>query len=155
MSERTQRHQRAQIREHRGFRVFRAEDEPALVAWLSERVTSPNPDAESLKIAAYGHLRSQLLEPPVVRQNVIRQNSGRTHSSWLWADTHGTDAAIMLFHVVNDRHGKKRVMIFTTNKPHRRRRDDYEDRWRERRTHGREGPIAPICQVFQGDDRSA
>ena len=34
------------------------------MAWLSERVTSPNPDAESLKIAAYGHLRSQLLEPP-------------------------------------------------------------------------------------------
>jgi Domain of unknown function (DUF4158) len=67
-SERTQRHQRAQIREHRGFRVFRAEDEPALVAWLSERVASPNPDAESLKIAAYGHLRSQLLEPPATQR---------------------------------------------------------------------------------------
>jgi hypothetical protein len=40
-SERTQRHQHAQIREHCGFRLFRAEDEPALVAWLSERVISP------------------------------------------------------------------------------------------------------------------
>lgn len=63
-SERTQRHQRAQIREHCGFRLFRAEDEPALVAWLSERVISPNSEAEALKIAAYGHLRSQRLEPP-------------------------------------------------------------------------------------------
>jgi DNA replication protein DnaC len=31
--------------------------------------------------------------------------------------TYGTDAANMLFHVVNDRHRKKRAMIFTTNKP--------------------------------------
>jgi DNA replication protein DnaC len=31
--------------------------------------------------------------------------------------TYGTDAADMLFHVVNDRHWKKRAMIFTTNKP--------------------------------------
>ena len=31
--------------------------------------------------------------------------------------TYGTDAANMLFHVVNDRHRKKRTMIFTTNKP--------------------------------------
>ena len=31
--------------------------------------------------------------------------------------TYGTDAANMLFHVVNDRHRKKRSMIFTTNKP--------------------------------------
>jgi DNA replication protein DnaC len=30
--------------------------------------------------------------------------------------TYGTDAANMLFHVVNDRHRKKRAMIFTTNK---------------------------------------
>src|SRR5262249_50112907 len=30
--------------------------------------------------------------------------------------TYGTDAANMLFHVVNARHGKKRAMIFTTNK---------------------------------------
>src|SRR6266852_4195296 len=29
----------------------------------------------------------------------------------------GTDAANVLFHVVNDRHRKKRAMIFTTNKP--------------------------------------
>jgi hypothetical protein len=56
-SERTQRYQRAQIREQCGFRVFRAKDEPALIAWLSERVTSPNPEMEALKIAAYDHLR--------------------------------------------------------------------------------------------------
>jgi DNA replication protein DnaC len=31
--------------------------------------------------------------------------------------TYGTDAANMLFHVVNDRHRKKRAMLFTTNKP--------------------------------------
>ena len=67
-SERTQRHQRAQIREHCGFRLFRAEDEPALVAWLSERVLSPNSEAEALKIAAYGHLRSQRLEPPATER---------------------------------------------------------------------------------------
>jgi hypothetical protein len=31
--------------------------------------------------------------------------------------TYGTDAANVLFHVVNDRHRRKRAMIFTTNKP--------------------------------------
>ena len=31
--------------------------------------------------------------------------------------TYGTDAANMLFHVVNDRHKHQRAMIFTTNKP--------------------------------------
>jgi DNA replication protein DnaC len=31
--------------------------------------------------------------------------------------TYGTDAANMLFHVVNERHRRKRAMIFTTNKP--------------------------------------
>jgi DNA replication protein DnaC len=31
--------------------------------------------------------------------------------------TYGTDAANMLFHVVNDRHKRRRSMIFTTNKP--------------------------------------
>jgi DNA replication protein DnaC len=44
-----------------------------------------------------------------------------THSSLLVVDevgylTYGTDAANMLFHVVNDRHRRKRSMIFTTNK---------------------------------------
>src|SRR3989454_566184 len=45
-----------------------------------------------------------------------------THPSILVVDevgylTCGTDAANVLFHVVNDRHRKKRAMIFTTNKP--------------------------------------
>ena len=45
-----------------------------------------------------------------------------THPAILVVDevgylTCGTDAANVLFHVVNDRHRKKRAMIFTTNKP--------------------------------------
>ena len=45
-----------------------------------------------------------------------------THPAVLVVDevgylAYGTDAANMLFHVVNDRHRKKRAMIFTTNKP--------------------------------------
>src|SRR5260370_12802501 len=63
-SERTQRYQRAQIRQRCGFRVFRAEDESAFVAWLSERVRPRNPEAEALKIPAYEHLRSLSIEPP-------------------------------------------------------------------------------------------
>ncbi len=63
-SERTHRHHRAQIREYCGFRVFGGQDEPALIAWVSERVTHPNPDAETLKLAAYRHLRAQHIEPP-------------------------------------------------------------------------------------------
>jgi hypothetical protein len=39
-SERTQRYQRALIREHCGFRAFHAKDEPSLIAWVGERVTS-------------------------------------------------------------------------------------------------------------------
>jgi len=45
-----------------------------------------------------------------------------THPAVLVVDevgylTYGTDAANMLFHVVNDRHKRKRSMVFTTNKP--------------------------------------
>ena len=45
-----------------------------------------------------------------------------THTDLLVVDevgylTYGTDAANMLFHVVNGRHRHKRSMIFTTNKP--------------------------------------
>jgi DNA replication protein DnaC len=44
-----------------------------------------------------------------------------THPDVLFVDevgylTHGTDAANMLFHVVNERHRRKRSMVFTTNK---------------------------------------
>src|SRR2546425_2875987 len=44
-----------------------------------------------------------------------------THPDLLVVDevgylTYGTDAANMLFHVVNDRHKRKRSMVFTTNK---------------------------------------
>ena len=45
-----------------------------------------------------------------------------THPDLLIVDevgylTYGTDAANMLFHVVNERHRRRRAMIFTTNKP--------------------------------------
>jgi DNA replication protein DnaC len=45
-----------------------------------------------------------------------------THPDLLVVDevgylTYGTDAANMLFHVVNERHRRRRSMIFTTNKP--------------------------------------
>ncbi|MDT5283608.1 MAG: hypothetical protein QOJ20_4803, partial [Mycobacterium sp.] len=63
-SERTHRRQRAQVREHCGFHAFRGEDEAAFVDWVSERVVSPNPEAEVLKIVAYGHLRAHHVEPP-------------------------------------------------------------------------------------------
>ncbi len=63
-SGRTQRRQCARIRKHCGFRAFRAEDEPVLVTWLSERVASPNPETEAFKASAYSHLRSQHIEPP-------------------------------------------------------------------------------------------
>jgi len=66
-SERTQRRQRARIRKHCGFRVFRAEDEPALVTWLSERVASPNPETETIKASACSHLRTQQSRPATER----------------------------------------------------------------------------------------
>jgi hypothetical protein len=43
---------------------LRLYEEPTFLAWLKERVLSPDPDAEAFKIAAYGHLRAQRLEPP-------------------------------------------------------------------------------------------
>jgi len=63
-NERTQRHQRAQIREHCNFKFFHAEDEAGFLSWLMEQVVSPNPDAEALKIAAYEYLRNLRMEPP-------------------------------------------------------------------------------------------
>jgi TnpA family transposase len=63
-SERTQRRQRARIREYCGFRSFRSRDESGLVGWLSPRVSSLNLQAEALKAAAYDHLRLRYIEPP-------------------------------------------------------------------------------------------
>jgi hypothetical protein len=63
-SERTERHQRAEIRTFCGFRPFRTRDESPLIAWLSPRVVSFNSEAEALKLAAYDHLRSRRIEPP-------------------------------------------------------------------------------------------
>ncbi len=78
-SERTHRQHRAQIREYCGFRVFSVQDEPAFVAWLSERVTPPNPEAEALKLAAYSHLRVQHIEPP--RSERLRRLLQRRYGS--------------------------------------------------------------------------
>lgn len=65
-SDRTQRLRRVEVPEHCGFHAFRGEDEAVFVEWLSERVVSPNPEAEAeaLKLAAYGHLLARKLEPP-------------------------------------------------------------------------------------------
>jgi Domain of unknown function (DUF4158) len=67
-SERTQRRQRARIRKYCRFRVFRAEDEPALVRWLSERVASSNPETEAFKACACSHLHFQQIEPPATER---------------------------------------------------------------------------------------
>ena len=50
-------------------------------------------------------MRCESLKTKNCTRNIARRRS------------YGTDAANMLFHVVNDRHRKKRAMIFTTNKP--------------------------------------
>ncbi len=87
-SERTQRQQRAQIREHCGFRVFGAQDEGEFVTWLSARVTTPNPEAETLKLAAYGHLRAQHREPPKpARLRRLLRDALRQRENLLIADT--------------------------------------------------------------------
>ena len=56
------------------------------------------------------------------RRGASPRRSRFTHPHVLVVDevgylTYGNDAANMLFHVVNDRHKRKRSMIFTTNKP--------------------------------------
>jgi hypothetical protein len=48
-SERTERHQRAEIREFCGLRPFRTRDESALIAWLTPQVVSFNPETEALR----------------------------------------------------------------------------------------------------------
>ena len=70
-SERTQRHQRAEIREYCGFQIFHAEDEPTFIAWLKERVASFSPEAEAFKIAAYSHLRMLCQEPPPASASLL------------------------------------------------------------------------------------
>jgi TnpA family transposase len=64
-TERTGRRHRAHILAYCGFRPFHAADESDLIAWLSRRVTSVDPDAEALKQTLYHELRSRHIEPPV------------------------------------------------------------------------------------------
>ena len=59
--------------------------------------------------------------PPPFVTDSSRRRSKPTHPAVLVVDevgylTYGTDAANMLFHVVNERHRRHRPMIFTTNK---------------------------------------
>ena len=76
----------------------------------SRRSSSPPPNSSTNSRAAF---RNGRLAEALARY---------THPHVLVVDevgylTYGTDAANMLFHVVNDRHKRKRSMIFTTNKP--------------------------------------
>ena len=61
---RSSRRHQGHILHYCGFRAFRAEDEPTLVDWLSERVVTLDPQAEAFKGAAYAHLRRLHVEPP-------------------------------------------------------------------------------------------
>ena len=61
---RSSRRHRGDILHSCGFRAFRAEDEPPLVDWLSERVVTLDPQAEAFKDTAYAHLRLLHVEPP-------------------------------------------------------------------------------------------
>jgi hypothetical protein len=65
-SERTMRYHKAQIRLHLGIREFTLADAEPFVAWLSARVTSPDPQSEALKILAQAGLRTLKLEPPTI-----------------------------------------------------------------------------------------
>ena len=73
-TDRTWRRQRAHIRAYCGFRTFHARDEMLLVNWLSERVTSFDPDAEALTKSAYQHLRTlHIVPPPRLRMHHLRR----------------------------------------------------------------------------------
>ena len=65
-SERTVRYHKAQIRLHLGVREFTRADAEPFVAWLSVRVTSPDPQSEALKVLAQAGLRTMKLEPPTI-----------------------------------------------------------------------------------------
>jgi len=67
-------------------------------------------------------LSDQVLDALLKRQHLAntrrawRELTRRAEQEEVGYLTYGTDAANMLFHVVNDRHRKRRAMIFTTNK---------------------------------------
>jgi TnpA family transposase len=85
---RSSRRHRVHILHHCGFRAFRAEDETALVAWLSERVATLDPHAEAFKLAAYAHLRLLHIEPPPPeRLNRLLRTAVRQREERLCMDT--------------------------------------------------------------------
>ena len=91
---RSSRRHRAFILHYCGFRAFRAEDEPALVAWLSARVVTLNPSAEALKSAAYTHLRLLQVEPPPLeRLRRVLRTAVRQREEQFCLDTFGQLAA--------------------------------------------------------------
>ena len=62
-----------------------------------------------------------MISPPPFGWAAAQALPTYTHPAVLVVDevgylTYGTDAANMLFHVVNERHRRQRAMIFTTNK---------------------------------------
>ena len=65
-SERTVRYHKVQIRLYLGVREFTLADAEPFVAWLSARVTSPDPQSEALKVLAHEGLRTMKLEPPTI-----------------------------------------------------------------------------------------
>jgi len=60
---RSSRRHRGHTLHYGGICAFRAEDEPTLVDWLTERVVTLDPQAEAFKGAAYAHLRRLHVEP--------------------------------------------------------------------------------------------
>ena len=61
---RTARTHRLQVREYLGSTAFHSSDEPKLIDWLEGHVTDFDPNSESFRHAALGHLRSSRIEIP-------------------------------------------------------------------------------------------
>jgi hypothetical protein len=91
---RSSRRQRAFMLHYGGFRAFRAEDEPALVAWRSARVGTLNPSAEAFKSAAYTPLRLLQVEPPPLdRQRRLLRTAVRHREEQFCLETYSQLAA--------------------------------------------------------------
>jgi Domain of unknown function (DUF4158) len=87
---RSSRRHRGDMLHYCGFRAFRAEDEPGLVDWLSERVVTLSPQAAAFKGAAYMHLRRLQVEPPPPeRLRRLLRTAVRQREEHLCLDTFG------------------------------------------------------------------
>src|SRR5512145_2043005 len=80
---RSARRHRADIRAYCGYDVFTLAHEADFIAWLSPHVSSPDPTSDALTLAAYRHLRSLKLEPPLptrlrrLLQTAVRHREAR------------------------------------------------------------------------------